>query len=137
MRIEPYLFYDGCCEEAIDFYRDALNAELLMLMRFSDSPAPSDPAMLPPGSGDKVMHASFRIGESVVMASDGHCRGKPDFQGFSLSIGVDSEAEAKRVFDVLAAGGQVRAPLAQTFFSPAFGMLVDKFGAPWMIVAMQ
>ena len=105
--VQAYLFFDGRCEEALEFYRQALGAEVEMLMRFKDSPEPPQPGMCPPGSGDKIMHASFRIGDTVVMASDGECLGKPSFQGFALAISVKSEAEADRLFGTLADGGQV------------------------------
>ena len=131
MQIQPYLFFDGRCEEAIEFYRRTLGAEVTMLMRYKDSP---EPAMNPPDAGDKVMHASFRIGDSTVMASDGRCQGQPGFQGFSLSLTVPDEAEADRMFAGLAEGGQVQMPLAKTFFSPRFGMVADRFGVPWMII---
>ena len=104
-----------------------------MLMRFKDSPEPPQPGMCPPGSGDKVMHASFRIGDTTVMASDGRCEGRPSFQGFSLSLTVPDEAEADRLFAALADGGQVQMPLARAFFSPRFGMVADRFGLSWMI----
>src|SRR5438128_5695654 len=133
MQVQPYLNFDGRCEEAIEFYRKALGAEVTMLMRFKDSPEPPQPGMCPPGSGDKVMHASFRIGDTTVMASDGRCEGRPSFQGFSLSLTVPDEAEADRLFAALANGGQVRMPLAKTFFSPRFGMVADRFGVSWMI----
>src|SRR5215203_4182388 len=110
MRVQPYLFFDGRCEEAIEFYTRALGAELLMLMRFRESPDPPPPGMIPPGAEDKVMHACLRVGETEVMASDGHCAGKPAFQGVSLSLGVPSEAEADRLFNALAEGGQVQLP---------------------------
>lgn len=134
MKVQPYLFFNGRCEEAIEYYRTALGAELLMLLRFKDSPEPCEPGKMPPGSEDKVMHSSFRIGETTVMASDGFCGGQPSFQGFSLSIAVPDEAEADRLFTALADGGQVQMPLAKTFFSPRFGMVADRFGVPWMIV---
>jgi len=132
--VQAYLFFDGRCEEAIEFYRRALGAEVNMLMRFKDSPEPPRPGMCPPGSDNKVMHASFRIGETTVMASDGRCTGKPSFQGFSLSLTVSTEAEADRLFAALADGGQVQVPLAKTFFSPRFGMVADRFGVLWMIL---
>jgi PhnB protein len=135
MKVQPYLFFDGRCEEAIEFYRQALGAEVLALMRFRDSPDPPPPGMLAPGSEDKVMHASLRIGETEIMASDGRCAGKPAFQGVSLSLSVPGEAEADRLFDALAEGGQVQMPLGPTFFSPSFGTVADRFGVPWMIVA--
>ena len=133
MHIQPYLFFDGRCEEAVDFYRKVLGAEVSMLMRFKDSPEPPAPGMCPPGSGDKVMHASLRIGETTVMASDGRCQGRPSFQGFSLSLMVPDEADAGRLFAALADGGQVQMPLTRTFFSPRFGMVADRFGVLWMV----
>ena len=134
MRVEPYLFFDGRCEEAIEFYRKALGAEVTMLMRYKESPEPTPPGMIPPGSENKVMHSNLRIGETMVMASDGHCQGKPSFQGFSLSVTAPNEAEAERMFTALAGGGQVQMPLAKTFFSPCFGMVADRFGVAWMII---
>lgn len=134
MHIQPYLFFDGRCEEAIEFYRSALGAEITLFLRFKDRPEPCEPGMLPPDAEDKVMHASFRIGESTVLASDGRCEGRPSFQGFALSLTVPDEAEAERLFAVLSEGGQVQMPLAKTFFSPRFGMVADRFGVSWMIV---
>jgi PhnB protein len=129
--VQPYLFFDGRCEEAIAFYRKAIGAELEMLMHFKDSPEPS---MCAPGAADKVMHASFRVGDTTVMASDGRCEGRPNFQGFSLSLTAPTEADADRLFAALADGGQVQMPLAKTFFSPRFGMVADHFGVSWMIL---
>jgi PhnB protein len=134
MIVQPYLFFDGRCEEAVEFYRSALGAEVMMLMRYKDSPDPAPPGMVAPGSENKVMHTSFRIGEATVMASDGQCQGRPNFQGFSLSLTVPNEAEAERLFAALADGGQVQMPLTKTFFSSRFGMVADRFGVPWMIV---
>ncbi len=134
MLVQPYLFFDGRCEEALEFYRGALGAEVTMLMRFKDSPEPPQPGMVPPGSEDKVMHASFRVGDTMVMASDGRCEAQPSFQGFSLSLSVPDEAEADRRFAALADGGQVQMPLAKTFFSPRFGMVADRFGVSWMVI---
>jgi PhnB protein len=136
MQIQPYLFFDGRCEEAIEFYRKTLGAEVSMLMRVKDSPEPPQPGMYPPGCENKVMHAAFRIGETTLMASDGRCSGKPVFQGFSLSLTVPDEAEAERLFAALGNGGQVQMPLAKTFFSPRFGMVADRFGVSWMIIVM-
>jgi PhnB protein len=132
VQVQPYVFFNGRCEEAIEFYRSALGAEVTMLMRFKDSPEPQ-PGELPPGSGEKVMHASLRIGDSTVLASDGHCLGQPTFQGFALSLTVPDAAQAERLFASLANGGQVQLPLTKTFFSPSFGMLADRFGVAWMI----
>ena len=136
MRVEPYLFFEGRCDEAIAFYRKALGAEVTMLMRFKDSPEPPPPGTCAPGSADKVMHANLRIGDTMVMASDGRCLGKPSFQGFSLSLAVADDAAAERAFAALAEGGQVRMPLAKTFFSSRFGMVADRFGVCWMIIVM-
>jgi PhnB protein len=134
MNIQPYLFFDGRAEEAIEFYRRALGAEVTALMRFKDSPEPPQPGMAPPGTEDKVMHASFRVGETTVMASDGRCQGQPNFHGFSLAITASNEAEAERLFGALGEGGQVQMPLTKTFFSPRFGMVADRFGVSWMVV---
>ena len=132
--IQPYLFFDGRCEEAIEFYKRALGAEVLMLMRFKESPEPPQPGSLPPEAGDKVMHAALRIGGATVLVSDGHCMGKPAFEGFSLSLIVRTETEADRYFGALAGGGEIKMPLAKTFFSPRFGMVADRFGVLWMIL---
>jgi len=134
MQVQPYLFYDGRCDEALEFYRSKLGAEVTMRMRFRDSPEPHPPGMVPLGSENKIMHSSFRIGDTTVMASDGRCTGKPSFQGFSLSLAVANEAEAERLFAALGDGGQVQMPLAKTFFSPRFGMVADRFGVSWMII---
>ncbi len=134
MLIQPYLYFDGRCEEALEFYRSKLGSKVEMLMRFKESPEPPQPGMVPPGSEDKVMHASFRIGDTTVMASDGRCLGKPNFQGFSLSLTAADEAEAERLFASLADGGQVQMPLTKTFFSPRFGMVADRFGVSWMVL---
>jgi len=131
--VQPYLFFEGRCEEAVEFYRSALGAEVEMLMRFKDSPDPHEPGMCAPGAEDKVMHMSFRIGDTTLLASDGRCLGNPSFQGFSLSLIAPDEAEAERLFAALADGGQVQMPLTKTFFSPRFGMVADRFGVSWMI----
>lgn len=131
MQVQPYLFFDGRCEEAIEFYKKTLGAEVGMLMRFKDSP---DKSMCAPGSENKVMHASLTIGETRVMASDGRNGGKPKFDGFALSINARDEADANRKFDALADGGSVTMPLSKTFFSPRFGMVADKFGVHWMVI---
>jgi PhnB protein len=128
MQIQPYLFFEGRAEEAAEFYKSRLGAEVTMLMRNKDAPEKPPPGMLPPGSDNKVMHMALKIGATTVLGSDGNCSGKPGFQGFSLSLTVRDEAEATKVFSALADGGQVRMPLTKTFFSPSFGMLADKFG---------
>jgi PhnB protein len=137
MQVQPYLFFDGRCEEAIEFYRKALGAEVTMLMRFKDSPEPPAPSMCPPGSENKVMHANLRIGDTQVMASDGRCQGRPNFQGFSLSLTVPDDAEAERRFAALSDGGKVQMPLAKTFFSSRFGMVADRFGVSWMVIVAR
>jgi len=137
MLVQPYLFFDGRCEEAIDFYKKALGAEVIMLMRFKDSPEPPPPGMVPAGSENKVMHSALRIGETTVMASDGRAQGQPSFKGISLSLSAADEAEADRLFAALGDGGQVQMPLTKTFFSPRFGMVADRFGVSWMIVVMS
>jgi PhnB protein len=135
MQVQPYLFFDGRCEEAIEFYRKALGAEVGMLMRFKDSPEPCPEGMVPPGAENKVMHAALRVGDTTVMASDGRCTGAPQFQGFSLSLDAKDNVDAKRLFDALSDGGQVQMPLGETFFASSFGMVADKFGVPWMVIA--
>ena len=132
MRVEPYLIFDGRCEEALSFYRQALGAEIGMLLRFKDNPDPLPPDALPPNAADKIMHAVFKVGKSTVMASDGRCVGPPRFEGFSMALNVKDEGEAKLRFTALSDGGQVQMPLAKTFFSPCFGMVMDRFGVSWM-----
>jgi PhnB protein len=134
MQIQPYLFFNGRCEEALAFYGEKLGAKVEMLMRFKESPEPPQPGMVPPGSEDKVMHASFRIGDTTMMASDGGCSGQTNFQGFSLSLIVPDDAEAERTFAALADGGKVQMPLTRTFFSSRFGMVADRFGVGWMVL---
>src|SRR6266404_8999747 len=131
--VQPYLFFNGCCEQAVEFYRKALGAEVEMMMRFKDSPEPHQPGMVPPGFENKIMHTSFRIGETTVMASDGCSADKPQFEGFSLSLSVPNEKEADRAFAALSKGGQVKMPLTKTFWSPRFGMVQDRFGVGWMV----
>jgi PhnB protein len=133
MQMQPYLFFEGRCEEAAKFYRNNLGAEVVSMMRFKDSPEPPA-ANSPTADPNKIMHMALRIGDTTLMASDGNCTGKPDFKGFSLAISAKTVAETERIFNSLAAGGQVRMPLTQTFFSPRFGMLADRFGLGWMIL---
>jgi len=133
MQVQPYLFFEGRCEEALEFYRQALDAQVEMLMRFKESPEAPPPGAVAPGSEDKVMHASFRVGDSTLMASDGGCSGRSGFQGVTLSLNLADAAEAERRFAALAEGGEVQMPLGATFWSPAFGMLVDRFGVSWMV----
>jgi len=133
MQVQPYLNFDGRAEEAIEFYRKALGAEVVMLMRFKECPE-TPKHQITPGTENKIMHSCLRIGDSEVMASDGYCQGKTSFQGVSLSLQVANEAEATRKFGALAEGGQVQLPLTKTFFSPSFGMVADRFGVTWMVI---
>jgi len=135
MMVQPYLFFDGKCEEALDFYKKAIGAEVDMLMRFSENPDKPPQGSMPPGSDNKVMHASFHVGDAHIMASDGHCAGKPSFQGFGLSLNAKDDAEAEKLFTALSPGGQVQQPLTKTFFASKFGMVADKFGVLWMVIA--
>ena len=138
MRIEPYLFFDGRCEEAIEFYKANLGAEVQMMMRFKDNPQPPQGGECGNVPGDKIMHATLQIGDAVVMASDGNSKGQPKFDGFSLSFSARNDAEAQKVFNALAGnGGKVNMPLTKTFFSSSFGMVNDKFGVPWMVIVPQ
>jgi PhnB protein len=138
IQVQPYLFFEGRCEEALAFYEKALGAKRGMLMRYSDNPDPQTP---PPGcaapAGDKVMHADFTVGSTQLMASDGMATGQPSFAGIALSLTTADESQARRWFDALAEGGQVTMPMAKTFFSPAFGMVHDRFGVHWMVMVPQ
>jgi PhnB protein len=133
MLVQPYLSFEGRAEEAIEFYKKAVGAKVTMMMRNKESP--EQPPGMPPNSGDKIMHCTMTIGDSVVMATDGMMSGNPKFGGISLTINADSDAEAKKLFNNLAAGGQVTMPLNKTFFASSFGMLADKFGVHWMVIA--
>lgn len=133
MTVQPYLFFEGRAAEALEFYTKALATKPTMVLRYRDAPEAPPPGKLPPGSEDKVMHASFRVGDTEVMLSDGFCSGQPSFAGFALSIGARDEADARRTFDAMADGGEVTMPLGATFWSPCFGMLTDRFGVGWMI----
>jgi PhnB protein len=139
MQIQPYLFFEGRCEEALNFYREHLGAQTVMMMRFKDNPdagkaeAPSGCSM-PEGTGEKIMHCAFTVGDSMVMASDGMCSGKASFAGISLSLSADSPEQAEERFNALANGGQVQMPMGPTFFAKRFGMVQDKFGVSWMVL---
>jgi PhnB protein len=137
MLVQSYLFFNGRCEEAIAFYQKALGAQVTMMMRFKENPEPMTEGCGPGGGaipGENIMHASFKIGETEVMASDGMESGKPEFKGFSLSLTAASDAEAERLFKALGEGGKVEMPMTQTFFASAFGMVVDRFGVSWMVI---
>lgn len=131
MQVQPYLFFDGRCEEAIDFYKKAIGANVETLMRWKDNP---DQSACTPQNANKVMHVSVKIGDVSVLASDGRSEGKPEFKGFALTISAKTEGEADKLFAALSDGGQVQMPLTKTFFSPKFGMCADKFGVGWMVL---
>ena len=133
MQVQAYLFFNGRCEEAVEFYRKAIGAEVIALMRNSENPEPAKPGMLPPGSENKVMHVAMRVGDTTVMGSDGMCTGELKFEGFALSLNVADAATADRRFTALADGGKVQVPLGKTFWSPSFGMVADRFGVMWMV----
>ena len=136
MKVEPYLFFNGRCEEAIVFYQQALGAEVTMQMRMNESPEPPPPGSVPPGFENKIMHANLRVGSTMLMMSDGNSDMQPSFKGFALSVAVADAAEAERTFTaLLQGGGKVTMPLSKTFWSPAFGMLEDRFGVGWMVIA--
>lgn len=132
MHVNPYLFFDGKCEEALDFYKSKAGAQVTALMRFKEAP---DQTGMNPESKDKVMHAEFTVGETKILASDGYCHGAPKFEGFSLTIQCANDAEAAKLYGALGEDGKVVMPLGKTFFASSFGMLVDKFGVGWMVIA--
>jgi PhnB protein len=131
MQVQPYLNFDGRCDEALEFYKKAIGAKVGMLMRFKEAP---DKSMISPGNEEKIMHSAVQVGDAMVLMSDGRCTGKPNFHGIALAISAKTEAEADKLFNGLADGGRVTMPMAKTFFSPKFGMLADKFGVGWMVL---
>jgi PhnB protein len=133
MQVQTYLTFNGRCEEAIEFYKQALGADVEMMMRFKEAPG----GQCAPGTADKIMHSSMRIGDSTIMASDGMSQGQPEFKGFSLTLDAKDEADADRLFAALSDGGQVHQPMISTFFSPRFGVVSDKFGVSWMVLVPQ
>ena len=134
MQMQPYIFLDGRCEEAIEFYKTAIGAEVTAMMRFKDAPKEACEG-LPPGSGDKVMHSALKVGDNTFMASDGRCTGNPEFKGFALSLMMTENDKAEQIFAALSAGGEVQMPMGKTFFAERFGMVADKFGVSWMVLA--
>ena len=141
MKVQPYLFFDGRCEEALGFYQEKLGAQVTAKMRFSEAPEMPEPQEgcggMPPGAENKIMHAEFQIGETVLMASDGMNSGQPKFEGISLAVSFSSVEETERAFQALAEEGQIQMPLGPTFWTSSFGMVADKFGVSWMIMAEQ
>lgn len=132
MKVEPYLMFEGRTEEALQFYQQKLGAKVEAIIRYKENP---EPKYNPPGSDEKVMHSLFRIGDAQIMASDGNCTGKPGFQGFALTLNAANAAEANQRFNALAEGGKVQMPLNETFFAKSFGMVADRFGVNWMVMA--
>ena len=130
--VQPYIFFDGKCEEALEFYKGAIGAKVDMMMRFKEAP---DQSQMQPNTGEKVMHAAFHVGTTQVLASDGHCAGKPSFQGFGLTLNAKDDTEAEKLFAAVGKGGQVQQPLVKTFFASKFGMVTDRFGIMWMVIA--
>jgi len=138
MQVQPYLFFDGCCEEALDFYKKTLGAKVEMMMRFKENPDKDKNPNCMPSDDNKIMHAAFKVGDTMVMGSDGMAAGgKPEFKGFSLTVSAKDDAEAEKTFAALSDGGKVEMPLTKTFFSSKFGMLHDKFGIGWMVIVAQ
>jgi len=138
MQVQPYLFFDGRCEEALDFYKKTLGAKVEMMMRFKENPDKDKNPNCMPADDNKIMHAAFKVGDTMVMGSDGMAAGgKPEFKGFSLTVSAKDDAEAEKTFAALSDGGKVEMPLTKTFFSSKFGMLNDKFGIGWMVLVAQ
>jgi len=137
MNVESYLFFNGFCEEALDFYKGAIGAQVHALLRMKESPEPPPPGVIPDGSEEKVMHALIQVGDTKIMASDGMCSGGTNFQGFALSLNVQDAAQAERFYNALLEGGEVKMPLGKTFWSPCFGMVCDKFGVTWMVTVAE
>jgi PhnB protein len=135
MQVQPYLNFNGRCEEALQFYSKNLGAKIEMMMRFKDMPGPQQPGMTAPP--EKILHAAFRVGDAQLLASDSHCTGKPAFEGIALALTARDDAEAKRLFGALSDGGKVQQPLIPTFFSSSFGMVDDRFGVSWMVMAQK
>lgn len=137
MPVEPYLFFNGCCEEALDFYQQAIGARLEMKMRFQESPDPAPEGRLPEGWGEKIMHASILAGDARIMLSDGNCSGEGSFRGFALSLAAPTEEDASRIFTALSNSGRIDMPIGRTFWSPCFGMVTDRFGVQWMVTVTR
>ena len=133
MNVQPYLSFEGRCEEAINFYKSTVGAKVEMMMRFKEAPADQQ-ATISAEAKDKVMHAALKIGDATVMASDGYCTGKASFSGVSLALTADSPAEADKLFNALSKDGQVTMPMTETFFANRFGTCSDKFGVTWMVI---
>jgi PhnB protein len=136
MNVQPYLSFEGRAQEAIDFYKSAIGAKVDMIMHFKDAP-PDVQAQMSPESKDKIMHSAFHVGDTQIMATDGNCSGKTGFSGISLTLNASDNAEAEKLFAALGNGGQVTMPMSETFFADRFGMVADKFGVQWMVIAAK
>ena len=132
MKVQAYISFGGRCEEALEFYKKSIGAEVSGLMRWKEMPDANVKA--PPGWEEKVMNAAFRVGETHLMADDGMGPATPEFKGMTLALSAADDDETRRLFDALAEGGTVQMPLAKTFWTSSFGMLSDKFGVPWMVM---
>jgi PhnB protein len=132
--VQPYVFFDGKCDEAIAFYSSAIGAKTQMLMRYKDCPDPQGKAACKPGTEDKVMHANVKIRDTEVLMADGHCGGNPKFEGFGLALQAKDNQDAEKLFAALSEGGNVMMPMSETFFAHRFGMVADKFGVMWMVL---
>jgi PhnB protein len=136
MHVNPYLSFEGRCEEAIEFYKKAVGAKVQQMMRFKDAPADTCGPQVTPGTENKIMHASLTVGDSLMMASDGRCMGQAKFDGISMSLAADNDADAEKYFANLSEGGKVHVPMSKTFFSSRFGMVQDRFGVTWMVIVL-
>jgi PhnB protein len=137
MQVTPYLYFNGRCEEALSFYQQTIGARVECQMRFSDCPGELDPNMVPPGTEHRIMHAAFKLGETTIFAADGCASAEMKPAGFGLSLQTPDVAEAEQLFNALAWEGEVRMAMTKTFFSPSFGIVVDKFGVNWLIYVPQ
>ncbi len=136
MQVQPYLFFNGRADEAIEFYCTKLGAEVTKIMRFNEMPE-ADKGVISPGSENKIMHAGLRFGPSEVFVSDGMNSGETNFEGISLSLSATDNAEAERLFGLLAEGGKIQMPMEETFFAARFGAVEDKFGVSWLVMAAK
>jgi PhnB protein len=137
MFLQPYLYFNGRCEEALKFYGKILGAEVTFMMRYKDNPDPQSKSCMAPGTEEKIMHSNVQIRDTQIMMSDGRCDGElPKFDGISLTLNVES-GEAETIFSGLGEGGQVQMPLCETFFADKFGMVADKFGVSWLLLAAK
>lgn len=131
MKIDPYLNFDGNCEEAIRFYEKTLGGKIQMMMTYDQAPPGDNPT--PKGWEKKIMHVSMTLGNVTLMASDAPPGHFSPMQGLFVSLAPDSKAQAEKIYNALADKGNVLMPFQQTFWAEGFGMVVDRFGTPWMV----